>query len=344
METRGASAPVVNEVSTTGSGAVNAVIASNGTLAYVSGGASGAQRVLVWVDRQGRETPIPSVPRLYLLPRVSPDGSRLAVYSSDQEQDIWIWDLAQTTLTRATFNPTLENFPLWTPNGSRLIFSSDRTGARNLFWQPADGLGAVERLTESPNAQFPSAVSPDGQQLIFSELTPNRDEEVLQVTLDGSRRVTPLVQGPFAERNAVVSPDGRWLAYESNESGHFEISVRPYPRVDAGRWRVSTAGGTRPLWGPGGQELFYVAATGALMRVGVQRGGSWVATQSTLVLEEGDYLTNPGGRFGRNYDIARDGQRFLMIKELGTDRNTAASSLVVVLNWADELKRLVPSQ
>ncbi len=145
----------------------------------------------------------------------------------------------------------------------------------------------------------------------------------MQVEVDGTHRVTPLVQSPFRERNGIVSPDGRWLAYEANDSGRFEISVRPFPDVNSGHWQVSTAGGTRPLWARNGQELFYASPTGALMRVGVERASSWAATRPTLLVKEG-YFTIPGGSPGRTYDISPDGQRFLMIKEGGGSDQTAA--------------------
>jgi serine/threonine-protein kinase len=360
LETRGTPVPVVPAVVTTPAGGVDAVVAGDGTLAYVSGGGgvAGASRTLVWVDRQGRETPIPAPPRAYTYPRLSPDGTRVAVHAADQEIDLWVWDLGRTTLTRATFDPGVDFYPVWTPDGRRVIFSSDRAGVRNLFWQAADGTGAVERLSESPNAQNASAVSPDGRLLIFTETAPKTGDDVMQMALDGTlpsagsgrgepvepRRVTPLVQSPFAERNGVVSPDGRWLAYEANVSGRVEISVRPFPDVNSGRWQVSTAGGTRPLWARSGQELFYVAPTGALMRVGVERGPSWTATTPTLLVKDG-YFTSPGGLPGRTYDIAPDGQRFLMIKEGGgSDQTAAAPSLIVVQHWTEELKRLVPTK
>jgi serine/threonine-protein kinase len=141
---------------TTPFGAVDAVVAGDGTLAYVSGGdvaGANAPRTLVWVDRQGRETPIPAPPRAYVYPRLSPEGTRVAVSAADQELDLWIWDLARGTLTRLTFDPGSDDYPVWTPDGRRLIFSSERTTARNIFWQAADGTGAVERLTDSPNQQ-----------------------------------------------------------------------------------------------------------------------------------------------------------------------------------------------
>jgi serine/threonine-protein kinase len=344
LETRGPPVPVVTEVVTTIGGAMDAVVAGDGTLAYVPGGvAAGPTRTLVWVDRHGRETPIPAPPRAYVYPRLSPDGTRVAVYATDQDLDLWVWDLVRTTLTRVTFAPGVDAFPVWTTDGRRMIFSSERAGAWNLFWQSADGTGAVERLGESPNPQYAGAVSPDGRWLIFTEESPKTGDDVMQMALDGTRRVTPLVQSPFIERNAVVSPDGRWLAYEANDSGRFEISVRPFPEVNTGHWQVSEAGGTRPVWARSGQELIYVALTGALMRVGVTRGPTWAATAPTLLVNAG-YFAPAGGNAGRTYDIAPDGQRFLMIKQGGgADQTAAPANLIVVQHWDEELKRLVPT-
>ena len=344
LETRGTAVPVVPQIATTPAGGVNAVVAGDGTLAYVSGGTAATQRTLMWVDRQGQETAIAAPPRTYVYPRVAPDGTRIAIYSGDQESDIWLWDLARTTLTRVTFAPGLDLFPVWTPDGRRLIFSSERAGARNLFWQAADGTGAVERLTESPNQQNAVAASPDGTRLIFTETAPNTGDDVMQVQLDGTHRVTPLVQTPFSERNGIVSPDGRWLAYEANDSGQNEIYVRPFPAVNSGHWQMSTGGGTRPLWAPNGQELFYLAPSGVLMRVGVERSQTWAATVPTSLIKEG-YVSVPGGNTGRTYDISPDGQRFLMIKAGGgSDQTAAPASLIVVQNWFEELKRLVPTK
>jgi serine/threonine-protein kinase len=309
----------------------------------VSGGvAAEPARTLVWVDRQGRETPIPAPPFRYVHPRLSPDETQIVVFATNQEADLWVWDLRRTTLTRATFDPGIDAFPVWTPDGRRVIFSSERAGAQNLFAQTVVDGSAVERLTENRNAQHPSAVSPDGGRLIFTEITPTTGADVMQMMLDGTRRVTPLVQSAFAERNGIVSPDGRWLAYEANDSGRFEIWVRPFPEVNTNRWQVSTTGGTRPLWARRGQELFYIAPSGAIMRVAMERGPS-AATTPTLVIKEG-YLTIVGNP-GRMYDIASDGQRFLVIKQgVGSEQTAAPASLIVVQHWVEELKRLVPTR
>jgi Tol biopolymer transport system component len=275
-------------------------------------------------------------------PRLAPDGTRVALYAQDQEQDIWLWDLVRSTLTRLTFEPTLDIHHAWTPDGRRLIFSSERAGARNLYWQAADGTGAVERLTESPSQQNASAVTPDGTRLMFFQSTPTGGNDILQVQLEADRRVTPLIQTSFAEQNAAVSPDGRWLLYEANDSGQFEVYVRPYPDINSGKWQVSSGGGTRPLWARSGQELFYASLTGALMRVGVERGPTWAATPPSMVVREG-YFTVPGGNPGRTYDISPDARRFLVIKNAPTDAGAAPPGIVVVQHFDEELKRLVPT-
>ena len=346
LETSGTPVPVVPEVVTTDAGGVDAVVAADGTLAYVSGGVGlrGLQRTLVWVNRQGQETAIAAPPRSYVYPRIAPDGASVVLWSQDQESDIWRWDVARTTLTRLTFDGAIDSHPAWTPDGRRLVFSSERTGTRNLYWQAADGTGAVERLTDSPNPQSGAAVSPDGTRVIFYETAPKTGADVMQLQLDGTRRVTPLVQTPFTEWNGILSPDGRWLAYEANDSGRFEVYVRPFPDVNSGLWQVSTGGGTRPLWARNGQELLYVSPTRAIMRVGVERAQSWAATTPTLLIKEG-YLTVPGGNPGRSYDISPDGQRFLLLKAGdGSGQTAAPTSLIVVQHFDEELKRLVPTQ
>jgi serine/threonine-protein kinase len=338
----GSASPVVPQVLTTSLGAVEAGLGRDGTLVYVSG--SVVARTLVWVDRQGRETPLGTPPRAYFSPRVSPDGTRVAVSAIlDQNSDIWLWDLARRTLTRLTSDPAVERDPVWTPDGRRVVFGSDRAGALNLFSQAVDGNSAVERLTESPNPQIASAVSPDGTRVVFAERFPKTGEDVMALRLDGTHQLLPLVQTPFDEGSGILSPDGRWLAYETNDSGAYEIHVKPFPSVNSGHWQVSTSGGLQPLWARNGKELFYVAPDGALMRVAVAGGPSWTAGAPTKLLE-GRYVVSTSGGLQRSYDIAPDGQRFLMVKEGQADATSPPPQIVVVQHFDEELKRLVPTK
>jgi Tol biopolymer transport system component len=142
-------------------------------------------RTLVWVDRTGKEELVAAPPRAYEQPRLSPDGTHVALFSRDQENDLWIWDLRRTTLTRLTLEPGQDLFPLWTPNGQRIIFASNRGGALNLWWQAADGAGAAERLTTSSNAQVPTGITPDGTAVVFTEQTPTMGRDLLHLALDG---------------------------------------------------------------------------------------------------------------------------------------------------------------
>jgi serine/threonine-protein kinase len=341
LEVRSDPVSVLQRVLTKASGAASFSVAQDGSLVYVAADVEGsAPRTLVWVDRQGREEAINAPPRAYLSPRISPDGTRVAVDAYDQAQDIWIWELRRQTLTRFTFDPAADTLPVWTPDGRRLAFASPRNGPVNLFWQAADGTGPVERLAQSPNPQFPTSISPDGTRLLFWEDTTDTGFDLGILPLAGERRATPLVQTPLSELFGEISPDGRWVAYESDESGRIEIYVRPFPEVDGGRWQVSTGGGAGPLWARSGRELFYWVGPGRMMAAPIQPGPTFVAANPRVVFE-GRYV----GGFGRNYDVSPDGQRFLMIKDARpADERAAPQQLVVVLNWLEELKRLVPTK
>jgi Tol biopolymer transport system component len=342
LETTGTPIPVLSQVFIGPNGAADFDVADDGTLAYVSATQRAVGRTLAWVDRQGHETPINAPPRAYVSPHLSPDGTRIALDTRDEENDIWIWEFARATLTRLTFDPKFDGFPVWTPDSRRILFTSARAGVGNIFWQAADGTGTPEQLTESSNQLFPTSISPDGTQVVFRDTTVN---DVMMLTLDKDRRVQPLVRTPFNERNGEISPDGRWLAYESNDSGRFEIYVRPFPDVNSGRWQVSTSGGLFPLWARNGRELFYTLPAGGLMQVSVERATSWTASPPTKLLD-GPYAWGFPGLTVRAYDISPDGSRFLLLKPVGGSPDQAAMSpsLIVVQNFFEELRRLVPTR
>ena len=268
----------------------------------------------------------------------------MALDIRDQQQDLWIWDLARRTLTRLTDAPALDHFPVWTPDSRHVLFASLRASVSNLYGQAANTTGTVERLTMSPNSQAPLSISPDGKRLVVRETLPTTGVDLRVLRLDlaalpgtPSRQTEPLLQTPFTEDNGEISPDGKWLAYQSNESGRFEISVRPFPNVNDGHWTISTGGGTRPLWTRRGTELFYLDSASAMTRVPIQTAPTFSAGTPTKVFDT-PYVIGPAGR---TYDVSPDGQRFLMIKDVGTEQ---VPSMVVVLNWLEELKAKLPAK
>jgi serine/threonine-protein kinase len=334
--------PVLDGVTTKGSGAANFGMSQSGSLAYIAGPQSAdVERTLVWVDRDGREEPLGAEPRGYIYPIISPDGTRLAVQAADQENDIWIWHFARETLTRLTFDPAADFRPVWTPDGLQVAFGSQRGSVFSTFWKAADGTGTVELLIESENAPLPLTFSPDGTRLVFLETHPETGMDLGVLSMDAEGTSGPLLVTEFNELNAEISPDGRWLAYQSDASGQNEIYVRPFPNTDDGRWQISRGGGIMPLWGPDGRELFYLSLGGQLTAVPIEANGSFTFGNSEVVFEETYFFRGPLFR-GRMYDISPDGKRFLMVKEGGPGAETEATQLILVQNWLDELKRLVP--
>jgi Tol biopolymer transport system component len=336
---RGNPVGVIEGVVTKASGAVSAHMAADGSLVYVAGTATNARRNLVWVDRQGREEEIKVPPRTYAYARLSPDGRRIALDIRDEQNDVWTWDLVRNTLTRLTFNPGLDRGPIWTADGTRIAVSTATAGAEAVYVQSADGSGTPTRVTPAKGVFIPMAFSPDGRYLLVNNSgTPPYD--ILMVDLQNLAEPKPLLNATYTEANPAVSPDGRWIAYQSNESGKDEIYVRPFPNVSEGRWQVSTNGGTRPLWSRNGRELFYFIPPGVIMAAPVTPGAVFSAGTPVAVVK-GNYSSPQTGRM---YDVSPDGRRFLLIREVRPQGETAPPppQLIVVQHWTEELKRLVP--
>ena len=246
LQVLGEAAPVLEGIEIVGRSA-SFDMSSNGSLVYSPPiGRVQAESMLVWVHRNGREEAISAPARPYTWPRLSPDETRIAVVVNDQDQHIWIWDFRRPGLKRFTTGRTAECGPVWTPDSQRLVFSSDRDGPRNLFWQAADGTGPVARLTNTSNVKEPYSVSPDGTRLVFGEQVQRFD--LSSLTLGGEPRPELLLQTRGGDRDAEISPDGLWLAYSSDESGQFEIYVRPFPKVAEQRIQISTNGGSGAAW------------------------------------------------------------------------------------------------
>ena len=328
--------PVLQGVMMKLSGAVNFSLSSTGSLVYASGsGGVGARRSLVWVDREGSEHLVTAEPRDYQEFSLSPDGTRVALRVMDTEgADVWLYDLTRNTSTRLTFDPATELFPAWTPDGARVAFGS---AVAPLSWKAADGTGEVEPLGER-ESQYPQAFTPDGTTVVF-EHRGGGNNDIGILSLDGERTSTILLDSEFAERNAALSRDGRWLAYQSNESGRFEIYVRPFPEVNAGRWQISTDGGAWPVWSPNGDELFYRGPSG-LMAQTFETDPTFTSGALTQL-----FAWEFVGRQNRRMAVLPDGARFLLFKNVGTDpadKDAPGPQIILVENWFEELRARVP--
>jgi Tol biopolymer transport system component len=289
--------------------AVSATFAAsqNGVLAYRSQ-LGATPRTLAWVGRSGTEQPISAPAHGYQQPRLSPDGRRIALEIEERGSQIWLYDLARETLTRLTFEGTVNSVPVWTPDARRITFYSNKEGPSNLFWQNADGTGGLERLTTSPNAEAPMSWSPDGQLLAFTRFDPANERDMWVLRL-ADRKAEPFLRTPFVEGGQQFSPDGRWAAYVSNESGRAEIYVQPYPGP-GGKWQISTQGGTEPMWNHNGRELFYRSGN-KMMAVEVTMQQAFSAGKPAVLFDR-QYVSTPLPQTAPFYDVSADGQRFLM--------------------------------
>jgi Tol biopolymer transport system component len=317
-------------------------LAEDGTLVYHSGSLT-PNNTLVWVDRQGREDPLGAPARRYIYPRVSPDGTRIAIdVLGPPNRDIWIWDLRRRTLERFTVDPAGNPLVTWSRDGRSLAFGSERFGVSNLFMQSADGKGEPQRLLVSDRLQMPLTFAPDGR-LLFSADVAGRGRDVVALSMDGSRRVEPILHTAANDLTSEVSPDGRWIVYDSDETGQFEVYVRPYPKAySAGRWQISSEGGRQPMWSPDGRELYYRDFDGAMWALPVELRPTFKPGAAVRLFGSQQY----GGRGrlmgGRAYDLSPDGKRFLMIKPDPDTMDAGTPSVMVVLNWFEELKRAAP--
>jgi Tol biopolymer transport system component len=311
-------------------------VADDGTLVYVPAAAAALRRDVIWVDRQGREEALTTEARAYQYPRFSPDGRFVAFDMRDQLNDVWTWDLERSTLTRVTVDRRSGGPAIWTHDGRGIIFGPDIAGEINLHVQDVSG-GPPRRLTEGPSNKFVDVLTSDGQTLIFSEVDPKTRSDLRMLRLTAGATPQDLVKTPFAEQNPHISPDGRWLAYQSDESGRIEVYVRPFPDVNHGRWQVSTQGGSRPLWGRDGRELFYLDASRRMTMVSVSQAGTLSFGRPVAMFETAQF-----GLEGqqRNFDLAPDGKRFLMVKNLPPPSDVPP--LMLIQHWFEDLRAKVP--
>jgi serine/threonine-protein kinase len=339
LQVRGSPVPVQQGVVTTvaTSGGAEYDVADTGLLAYVPGSTRPPERSLVWVDRQGVNKELPAPVNAYVTPRISPDGKMLAVqiFSAGSE-DVWIYEFSRNTLMRLTFSGGGGSAaPLWTPDSRKVIYRS-RVPTLTFRAKPADGSGAEETLfgkeLEDPGAT-PFTVSPDAKTLLFGRRNVTGAVGIYSISLDGSAKVQAFLQSTFNQSYPRFSPDGHWVVYTSNESGRDEIYVQPYPGP-GGKWLISAEGGSYPLWARSGHEIFF-RNDDKLMVIPVETQPAFKAGTSRMLFRGGNYVML------QNYDVAPDGQHFLMIKE--KEAPASSKEVSIVLHWTDELKRIVPS-
>jgi Tol biopolymer transport system component len=306
-------------------------ISDTGSLVYVSG--RQAESRLVWVDREGQETPLADETGDFGVPRLSPDGSQAAFNTfSAQDSDIWVFDVERKTRRRLTFGGGF--FPVWTPDGKRITYSYDE----NLYWIPADGSGEAELLLIREHNQSPFSWSPDGKLLAFSENNPDTRRDIWVLPLEGDRIPVPVLTTESNEHSPMFSPDGRWLAYISDESGRQEVYIQSYPGPGT-KHLISREGGREPVWSADGRELFY--------RYGHQVFAVPIETEPALIAGTPELLfekQHPAGKVAgaaNFYDVAPDGRRFVMTT---MEQESEPVRFHVVLNWFDELERLVPTK
>jgi serine/threonine-protein kinase len=352
LEIRGAPIPVVENLSIPQADPAYA-LSENGTLLYWRGSASAARAEFVWVTRAGEVTPVDAGWTFdpgggNVAWSLSPDGTRLALreMGGGDGGEIWIKELDHGPLSRLTFSPSAEGFPIWSPDGQTVRFISDRSGVNADVWERrADGTGEDRLVLDTERQIVELTSTPDGAHLVFrAAAPPSRDILGQRPGVDSV--ATPLLVSPdFDEVAPSVSPDGRWLAYSSFETGNSQIYVRPFPAVEQGRWQISSGeGGVAPMWSRSSDEIFYATQRGwTVARVDPRAGFRVISTTEIVWPSPVPPVGSPVA--GGWYSISPDGQRILAVRPASIDgEDTVEPELILVQNFFEELKARVPTR
>jgi Tol biopolymer transport system component len=302
-----------------------------GSVVYRTG--SESPRQLVWMDRSGREieklgAPDPTSPKN---PSLSLDGRRVALDRTvNGNSDVWILELERGVLSRFTFDEAVDSAPVWSPDSNQIIFASRRKGVRDLYQKPVRGAGSEELLLATPETKDPVDWSPDGRFFLYGTVDPRTGNDIWALSIGGAdRKPFPVVQTTFNEHSGQFSPDGKWIAYQSNESGRYEIYIQLFPGP-GGKTQISTSGGRSPRWRRDSKELFYVAPDDRLMVVPITFASNGQTLEpGTPVPLFVTHTVRPGYDTW-DYLVASDGQRFLMNTPT---EETVTSPIVLLMNW-----------
>jgi Tol biopolymer transport system component len=286
---------------------------------------------LVWFDRAGRELGQVGPPGIYIGPRLSADGRKLAVSVIEQlavAPDVWVFDTSLGTSVRSTEKPGPDLNPMFAPDGARIFFSGARgAGLWGIFETPTSGTGEPKLVLDSPAASTPTDVSRDGRFLLYRELSSERRGDLKVLPFTGERRPFTFLATPFDEDSATISPDGRWVAFVSDEAGKKEVYIATFPQPTR-RYRVSTQGGTQPRWSRNGQELFFVTGSRTLMAAPFDSRSSEVPAGPAKRLFDVTMNRQFSSNVPYRYDVAPDG-RFL----IAISSTEESPSLILMTNW-----------
>jgi len=340
----GESFPIAERVETGGAPGMAAFsVSSNGILAYGVGAGTAAGLQMAWFDRQGKQVEAVGPPGNYRGIDLAPDGKHIAAHRHDGNGgDIWVTDLSRSTTSRFTFDAAQENTsPIWSPDGTRIVYGSIRNGKSGLYQKSANNAGTEERLVESDTTILPVSWSPDGNSIGYLVVDPKTGSDLWVLPLSGDRKPSPILHTPFFENHGQISPDGKWLAYDSNETARNEVYVQPFPS-GAGKWQVSTNGGQFPRWRRDGRELFYMTQSsgGKMMAVDVRSSGSTFEAGAPRDLFDSPFInlphagTGPGAGPYHTFAVSADGQRFLIPHPPSSDTASLTMPIAVVENWA----------
>jgi Tol biopolymer transport system component/predicted Ser/Thr protein kinase len=325
-ELTGEPMPLADNIGASAVGLADFSASTDRTLAFRSGESGGRQ--LRWFDREGRQLGDLAAANDFRNFRLSPDGRRVVTEILDAtagNQDLWIHDLERGTASRFTFDAANDFGPVWTPDGSSVIYTSAKEGSVVLLRKAASGTGATETLLTSETNLLAGDMSPDGKYLLYMTSGGETSWDIWALTLDGTGESIPLLQTEFVEVRPMFSPDGKWFAYNSNESGRAEVYVRQFPGP-GGQWQISTDGGSEPVWSADGREILYIDSGRNLVSVPVTTGDTLEAGLPKVLFDPPIFPVTQRER----YAVTRDGQRFLM---LSTTSGVSVRPTTVVLNW-----------